>query len=113
METKPEVVVDAEFWSRLDAHMKKEDQREESDTVSRIDLNDLQAAVSAGVLTGVKALATDSDFIERFWKTGYSHLTTHVGNGTSQWIGKRILTMIILSGVTAGIVWLVKSGAIK
>ena len=78
-----------------------------------VNTGDLQSAVTAGVVEGIKALATDEDFIERFWKTGYSHLTIHVGNGTSQWLGKRILTMFILSAVTAGIVWLVKSGAIK
>jgi hypothetical protein len=74
---------------------------------------ELQAAVSAGVVSGVKALAMDNDFVERFWKVGYSHLTTHVGNGTSQWIGKRLLTMFILSVLSACVVWLVRSGAIK
>ena len=76
-------------------------------------VEDLQAAVSAGVVAGLKELASDAEFIERFWLHGYKHLSEHVTNGTTQWVGKRILTTIILAAVTAGIIWLVKSGAIR
>ena len=73
----------------------------------------LQKAISAGVVAGMKELATDAEFIEHFWSRGYKHLTEHAANGTSQWIGKRILTALVLSAVTGGIVWLVKTGALK
>ena len=73
----------------------------------------LQEAVAAGVVSGIKSLANDADFIEHFWLQGYKQMSIHVTNGTSQWVGKRIITTIVLSLVTAGVIWLVKSGAIR
>ena len=74
---------------------------------------DIRRAVSNGVVEGARRLAEDSDFAERFWRTGFEHLSRHSGNHASQWVGKRILTAIVASAVTAGVIWLVKSGYLK
>ena len=73
----------------------------------------IRQAVSDGLVDGAKRLSQDKDFCERFWETGFKHLKTHSTNHASQWVGKRILTAFIAAAVTAGIIWLVKTGQIK
>jgi len=74
---------------------------------------ELQAAVTAGVVAGMKQMAQDEAFVSSFWRHGFEELSKHSSNGASQWIGKRLLTIAITAITTAGIVWLVKTGAIK
>lgn len=74
---------------------------------------DLQEAVAAGVVKGLKELTQDPAFVASFWRHGFEELSKHSSNGASQWIGKRLLTILITAVTTAGIVWLVKTGAIK
>lgn len=66
--------------------------------------------VSEGVQAGVRALASDPAFGEAFWAKGFENLSKHATNSTSQWIGKRLLTALVVAAVTAGITWLVKTG---
>lgn len=75
--------------------------------------SDLQAAVTTGVIAGIKQITQDEAFVAAFWRQGFEELSKHTGNGTSQWIGKRLLTIFITAVTTAGIVWLVKTGALK
>ena len=77
------------------------------------DPNEIQAAVARGVVQGANQLAQDKDFCERFWETGFKHLRDHTTNHASMWLGKRILTAFVAAVVTAGLIWLVKSGQIK
>ena len=81
--------------------------------MSDITQQELQAAVTAGVVAGMKQMATDEAFVSSFWRHGFEELSKHSSNGASQWIGKRLLTIFITAVTTAGIVWLVKTGAIK
>ena len=74
---------------------------------------ELQAAVTAGVIAGLKQLTQDEAFVASFWRHGFEELSKHSSNGASQWVGKRLLTIFITAVTTAGIVWLVKTGAIK
>jgi len=74
---------------------------------------ELQAAVTAGVVAGLKQLTQDETFVASFWRHGFEELSKHSSNGASQWIGKRLLTIFITAVTTAGIVWLVKTGQIK
>ena len=83
------------------------DFKERRDTVA------LQAAITAGVVAGIKQITEDERFVKSFWKQGFEELAAHSGNGASQWIGKRLLTIFITAVTTAGIVWLVKTGVIK
>jgi hypothetical protein len=74
---------------------------------------DIEAAVSRGVVRAAHELADDPQFTEKYWRTGFEHLTKHSSNSASQWIGKRILTAFVAAVVTAGILWLAKEGALK
>ena len=73
----------------------------------------LPAMMGAAVETAIRAVMRDPDVRKEFWRTGYEELAAHAETGASKWVGKRIVTTLIMALVTAGIVWLVKSGAIK
>lgn len=79
----------------------------------RRDTAALQMAITAGVVAGIKQITQDETFVASFWRHGFEELSKHSSNGASQWIGKRLLTIFITAVTTAGIVWLVKTGAIK
>lgn len=78
-----------------------------------ISTEDVKSAMRDGFLEGVKVLMQDKDFAKSFWQQGYEQLTQHAGNGASQWVGKRILTALVVAVTTACVIWLVKTGAIK
>jgi hypothetical protein len=61
----------------------------------------------------IRRVLDDDDLVRSFWQRGYKELADHAGNGASQWIGRRILTAFVVAAVTAGTVWLVKSGNLK
>lgn len=84
-----------------------------SDFKDRRDNAALQAAITAGVVAGIKQITEDDKFVSSFWKKGFEELATHSGNGASQWVGKRLLTILVTSIAGVCIVWLVKTGAIK
>lgn len=79
----------------------------------RRDTEALQKAITAGVVAGIKQITEDEKFVAAFWKQGFEQLAQHSGNGASQWVGKRLLTILITSVAGVCIVWLVKTGAIK
>ncbi len=74
---------------------------------------DLKESVAEGVVEGARRLAADPEFAERFWKTGFDHLSKHSAAHASQWIGKRLLTSFVVAITTAGLIWLAKHGGIK
>jgi len=69
--------------------------------------------VANGIELGIRRLLTDEDLMGVFWERGFKELISHASNGASQWIGRRILTGLVLAMVTAGLVWLAKTGGIK
>lgn len=77
----------------------------------------LHQAISAGVSDGVTRALNDfmknPENVKAFWKAGYNELTDHAGNAASQWVGKRILTTLVVTAFTACLVWLLRTGAIK
>jgi hypothetical protein len=73
----------------------------------------LEAAVTRGVVGGIKALARDPEFVEAFWKSGYEHLTSRVGEGATQWVGKKLLLWAGGVMVAAGLYMAGKAGLLK
>lgn len=80
---------------------------------TRLTQEEIRDAVTHGVVEGIKALAADDEFSEKFWRSGFQKFASHAGDNASQWIGKRILTALVVACVTAGIVWMVKAGSLK
>lgn len=69
----------------------------------------MQTAVSAAI----REVISDKDLTAKFWEQGYTQLQDHAVRNGSQWVGKRIVTSLVIAVVTAGLIWLVKTGALK
>lgn len=69
--------------------------------------------LSAAVADGIRSVIADEALMKQFSKSLYDELANHTINNTSQWIGRRILTAMVVAITTAGIIWLVKTGALK
>lgn len=78
-------------------------------TERREGLADMRAAFSGAI----RDVLNDKELTSKFWEQGYQQLQEHAINNGSQWVGKRLVTTLIMAVVTAGIIWLAKSGAIK
>lgn len=74
---------------------------------------DIRNEVRLGVVEGMQSILSDEKLMEEFWRKGYDQLVLHGGNNANQWVGKRILTWLITSIVIAGVVWLLRNGALK
>lgn len=70
---------------------------------------DVRAAVEEAML----AVLQNKELTTAFWRRGYEELANHAGTQAGAWVGKRILTSLIWAAVGAGIVWLVRNGALK
>ena len=73
----------------------------------------LPEMIGGSVERALRRVLSDQELARQFWARGYEELSNHAGNGASQWIGRRLLTTAVLAVTTAGIVWLVKTGALK
>lgn len=74
---------------------------------------DIRNEVRLGVVEGMKSIMTDKELMDEFWRKGYDQLVHHGSANANQWVGKRILTWLITSIVIAGVVWLLRNGALK
>ena len=75
--------------------------------------DDLTAKMRAAMVGAIREVLADKEITRAFWTAGYEQLQEHAVTRGTQWVGKRLLTALITAIVTAGIVWLVKSGVIK
>lgn len=104
------VVIDGDVWERQASYMLERIDRVADDVVTM--KSTMQNAVSAGVQDGIKALAADAEFGERFWRKGFESMSRHAADSGSKWVGSRILTAAVIAVVSAGITWLVKNGKV-
>ena len=63
--------------------------------------------------SAIRRILDDDAAITGFWRRGYRELAAHAEDGASRWIGRRILTAVVIAITTAGLVWLVQTGALK
>ena len=72
-----------------------------------------QEAIHAGTRQALTDILNDRERVQQFWRTGFDELTTHGSNEASQWIGKRLLTGLIVAVMVGCITWLVQTGRLK
>ncbi len=73
----------------------------------------LEEAVKRGIVEGIKSLAKDEEFTEAFWKSGYEHLTSRVGDGATKWIGRKVVLWVGGVLVAVGLYLAGKAGLLK
>jgi hypothetical protein len=76
-------------------------------------MQDEDERMARAVELALRRVLSDKEVVEAFWERGFEELAEHANRKSSEWIGRRILTAMVVAITTAGIVWLVKTGAIK
>lgn len=88
-----------------------------ADNYARNQIDDLKTELprlmQTAVSSAIREVISDKDITAKFWETGYTQLQDHAVRNGSQWVGKRIVTSLVIALVTAGLIWLVKTGALK
>ena len=69
----------------------------------------MEAAVRNGSAAGLKDVLDDKEQTKKFWKSGFDELSEHTSNGASQWVGKRLLTWLIVGAITILATWLLRN----
>jgi hypothetical protein len=72
-----------------------------------------QEAIHAGTRQALTDILNDNARVKQFWRTGFDELTMHGGNEASQWVGKRLITGLIVAIMVGCITWLVQTGRLK
>jgi hypothetical protein len=75
--------------------------------------SDVRSEVAAGVTDAFDSFLADKEKVKKLGKLVFDEVVEHTQNGTSQWIGKRLLTAFITALVGACLVYLVRTGAVK
>ena len=61
----------------------------------------LSAAVDVAVDRALRRAADDPDFSIKFWGRGYTHMSERATKGISEWVGKRVLIILIAAALSA------------
>jgi hypothetical protein len=75
--------------------------------------NELPRLMREATAAALRDVMSDQELTKRFWETGYAQLQEHAVRNSSQWVGKKFVTVLVTAIVTAGFIWLVKTGALK
>jgi hypothetical protein len=67
----------------------------------------------AGFERALRRVLADEQLRKEFWAAGYSELEQHAGTNVAQWLGRRIVNIIVTAAVAGLLSWLVFSGRIK
>lgn len=81
---------------------------------SDADLHNLMRdAVRAGVRDAIDDIVRDDSEFGRLTGKLYGGLSEHATAGLSQWIGKRVLMILLAAALSGSIAWAVMTGRIK
>lgn len=70
----------------------------------------LQDAVRLGVHNGLRSAAADEKLMNQYWRGGFDELKKHAATDTSQWVGRRVLTWLLVGLATLAATLLIKYG---
>ena len=73
----------------------------------------LPAMIEQGVERALRRVLTDDQLRAQFWAEGYKHLETHVGTNAAQWIGRRIINIIVVGSVAGLLAFFIMTGRAK
>jgi len=73
----------------------------------------LPALIAEAVERAHRRVLTDPELRGAFWKAGYEELEKHAGSALAQYIGKKVIHILLAAGVAAAITWAVVNGKFK
>ena len=62
---------------------------------------------------GLRRVLDDPAIQARFWERGYKELEAHAGTNAAQWLGRRIVNIIVTAAVAGLLAWVVMTGRLK
>lgn len=75
-----------------------------------IDAESVRNDVALGVVQGFELLLSDPKIMDNFWEHGYMALAKHSQRDAQSWLGKRVLTFLVMGIGGYCLVWLLRSG---
>lgn len=75
-----------------------------------IDSESIRNDVAMGVVQGFELLMSDPKIMDNFWEHGYSALAKHSQRDAQSWIGRRILTFLVVAIGGFCLFWLLRNG---
>lgn len=79
----------------------------------RLVVNALPSRIEQAVEIGIKNAANDEETSKRFWERGFDHLSMHAAAGINQWVGRRVVMILLAAVLSASIGWAVFTGRFK
>jgi hypothetical protein len=69
--------------------------------------------VSSSVERAMRRVLSDETIRRDFWAAGYRELEQHAGTNVAQWIGRRLVNIMITAAVAGMLAWVVMTGRVK
>jgi len=73
----------------------------------------IRDATRRGVRDAIDEFLHDDSEFGRLSERLYGKLSEHTTNGITQWVGKRILTIMLAAALSGSVAWAVLTGRIK
>lgn len=74
---------------------------------------ELPGIIRQAVAQGMRDAMADEQMTAKFWEAGYRRLSQHTTDGLSQWVGKRVIMILVAAAFSGSIAWAVLTGRIK
>lgn len=75
--------------------------------------SELPDMLAEAVERGLRRVLADEKLRDEFWRAGYEELEKHAGTNVAQWIGRRLLNIVITALVAGVLAWAVMTGQHK
>jgi capsular polysaccharide biosynthesis protein len=66
--------------------------------------------IAVSVERAMRRVLNDEELRRQFWAAGYRELEQHAGTNAAQWIGRRIINIVIVATVAGVLAWFVVTG---
>jgi len=73
----------------------------------------LPKLIGTEVEASIRRALADEKLRAEFWEAGYIELEKHAGTNAAQWLGRRLINILITAALAASIAWVVMTGRIK
>jgi hypothetical protein len=76
-------------------------------------INNLPELIEGAVERAHRRVLTDHELRAAFWKAGYEEFEKHAGSALAQYIGKKVIHILLAAALAASVTWAVMNGKFK
>jgi hypothetical protein len=69
--------------------------------------------IATAVERAIRRVMSDQEVRAAFWKGGYEELEKHAGSAAAQWIGKKVIHILLAAALAGAITWAVLQGKFR